>query len=246
MSLSTVLIGCAKDTNFAPPADSEYVTVTVKVPPDFEPETMQVVYRSSVCKRRTSDSAGRPFEIEGFNSMKIQPRRLETKELYEAKIAVNGGGQCGWRLSNVTFGITHPHPIVHGADWFAGGGGVVVIFDNNNSGRGGADFFVDGNLHLVKDYYYWISERFLGGHVKTLSLFGGGYGYLMYNAATAKEIYFEPVVHSKYVLRSVGPKVKKDGNHPTFTYPDGSTSSNGKPASFARLEAIRHTAEAEK
>jgi hypothetical protein len=246
MSLSTVLVGCAKDRSFAPPADSEYVTVTVKVPPDFEAETMLVMYRSSVCKRRRSDSAGRPYEISGFNNMEIQPRRSGTTDLYEAKLAVDGGGQCQWRLSNVTFGIAHPHPIVHGADWFGGGGGVVVIFDENNSNRGGATFFADGDLIITKDYYPWIDEERLGQPAVSFSLFGSGYAYLMYKAATAKEIYFEPVVHSKYVLRSIGPKVKKDGNYTTFIYPDGSTFSNGKPASFARLEAIRHAAEASK
>jgi hypothetical protein len=241
------LNGCAKDRSLAPPPESQYVTVTVRVPPNFEAETMQVTYRSAVCKRRRSNSAGGFFEIDGFHNIEIRPRRIENTDRYTAKLEVDGGGQCQWRLSNTTFGVTHPDPNVYGANWVAGGGSVVVVFDNNNSGHGGVDYHVDGNLKITKDYYPWISERYLGGHSINLSLIGHDPSYLIYKAPTAREIYFEPLVHTEYVLRSVGPKVKKEGNYTKYTYPDGTVSSDGKwPPSFNRLEAIRHAAEAKK
>ncbi|MFJ3483670.1 hypothetical protein ACIPL1_09835 [Pseudomonas sp. NPDC090202] len=168
----TSLNGCAKDERFLPPADNEYVTVTVKVPSDFEADTMQVMYRSPLCTQNRGDSAGRSYEVDGFHSIEIQPSRLGETDLYQAKLAVNGGGQCQWRLSNVTFGVAFLKPAIFGATTFSGGGGVVVIFDNNDSSRGGADYHVDGDLEVVKDYYPWIDENFLGGYWKDLRMFG--------------------------------------------------------------------------
>ncbi|MNY74886.1 hypothetical protein D3C86_2140160 [compost metagenome] len=69
----------------------------------------------------------------------------------------------------------------------------------------------------------------------------------MYQALQARQVYFEPVLHSKFFVYSVGPKEKKKGNFATFTYPDGSIEkiARAKP-DFRRLQAIRQSAEAQK
>jgi hypothetical protein len=54
-------------------------------------------------------------------------------------------------------------------------------------------------------------------------------------------------LHSDFVVYSAGPKIKKDGNHTTISYPDGSFEADGRSGpNFNKLQAIRLAAEIEK
>ena len=245
VALFISLNGCAKDYSLAPPADSELITVTVKVPEELEAETMQVMYRSTLCTFTDHTASGQPYKRDGYQRTDIQPVRQGQSDLYKARLSIDGGGACQWRLSNVIFGVTYDDPARFGENvmWGAGGG-VVVIFDHNNSPRGGADTEVDGDLTIKKDYYPWIDEEFLGPYKKTVNLAGEGDIYLSYQASQARQVYFEPVLHAYYVIYSAGPKVKKKGNHTTFTYPDGSVVADGRSdPDFRKLQALRVAAE---
>ncbi len=241
LSLLFSLSGCAKDYSLSPPADSEQITVTVKVPKDLVAETMQVMYRSTLCTFTDHSASGKPYQRDGYQSTDIQPEREGQSDLYEAKLAVDGGGACQWRLSNVTFGVTYADPTRFGENvTFGAGGGIVVVFDHNNSPRGRTGIEVEGDLAIRKDYYPRIDEDFLGRYKKTINLVGEARTYLNYQALQARKVYFEPVLHSDFVLYSAGPKVKKKGNFTTFTYPDGSVVADGKwHPDFLRLQTIR-------
>ena len=244
MSLS----GCAKDYSLAPPADSEKVTVTVKVPKDLTTRPMQVIYRSTICTFTDHTAMGKPYQRDEYQRTDIWPVRQGQSDLYRAELAMDGGGACQWRLSNVTFGVAYADPARFGESVnFGGGGGVVVIFDDNNSPRGGADFKVEGDLTIKKDYYPWVSEAFLGGYRKHISLLGEGYIYLMYQALQARKVYFDPVLHSNFMLHSTEPKEKKEGSYIAFTFPDGSVWADGRlDSKFQKLQAIRLAAENKK
>jgi hypothetical protein len=245
LSPFVALTGCAKDRSFAPPADNEYVTVTVKVPDELKARDMKVMYRSPICKFVTHDARGRRVEMDGYKKVDMQPEQQGESDLYQTKLPIDGGGACKWYLSNVTFGVAYKEPSRFGEKVTYGtGGGVIVIFDHNSSPRGGADFKVEGNLVVKQDYYPWIDEGFLGPYKKTISLASEGYFYRMYQALQAREVYFEPVLHSGFVLQSAGPKVKKDGNYTSYTYPDGSVYADGRShPNFLRLQTIRLKAE---
>ncbi|WP_122553169.1 hypothetical protein [Pseudomonas viridiflava] len=240
------LSGCAKDYGLAPPVDSEKITVTIKVPKDLKAESMRVMYRSSVCTFTGHTGNWVAFKREGYQKLDLEPVRVGESDLYEAKLPVDGGGACQWRLSNVTFGVVHKNPSQFGEDVIPGaGGGVVVVFDHNKPSRSGPSIEVGGDLVIRKDYYPWVKERFLGGHVKRVSLMGAEDIYLGYEALHAKKVYFEPVVHSDFILYSVEPKELKEGRYTRFTFPDGSVVADGRPNSkFLKLEAIRKAAEA--
>ncbi|MGN8278690.1 hypothetical protein [Pseudomonas sp. SMN5] len=128
---------------------------------------------------------------------------------------------------------------------FGTGGGIVATFDHNNSPRGGADFKVDGDLKIKKDYYPRMDEEFLGRYKRTIHLLGNGNSiFPVYQALQARQIYFEPILHSDFVLHSIGPKEKKRGNYTSYIYPDGSVVADGRYGpSFGKLEAIRQAAE---
>ncbi|MGJ7517976.1 hypothetical protein ACSFE6_27010 [Pseudomonas baetica] len=241
LSLLFSVSGCSKDYSLTPPADSEQITVTVKVPKELKTETMWVMYRSTTCKRISHGASGQRIELDGHHSVYKEFQRQGESDLYQIELPKDGGGACKWHLANVTFGVAYADPTQFGENvTFGAGGGVVVIFDHNNSPRGGADVKVDGDLEIKKEYYPWVSEGYIGGYRKRVSLAGAGSIYLSYQALTARKVYFEPVLHSDYVLYSVGPKEKKKGNYTSFTYPNGSVVADGKwHPDFLKLQTIR-------
>jgi hypothetical protein len=246
--LFTSLSGCAMDRSLVPPPDSELMTITVKVPKDLKARTLEVMYRSPICKRITSGASGQRIELQGYHGIDVQLQQQGQSDLYEAKLPIDGGGGCQWHLSNVSFGVVYSDPKRFGKNvtWGAGGG-IGVKFDQNRPLRtSGIPIEVEGDLTLKKDYYAWIDEEFLGPYKKTVSLTGEGDIYLSYQALQARQIYFEPVLHSGFAVYSAGPKIKKEGNHTAFTYPDGSTSADGRSKpDFRKLQAIRLAAEAQ-
>ena len=243
--LTVSVSSCAQDYSLSPPADSEQVTVTLKVPKELEAETMQVMYRSTLCTFTDHNASGKPYNRDGYQRIDIQPIRQGLSDLYEARLAVQGGGSCEWRLSNVTFGVTYANPAQFGENVrFGTGGGVVVVFDNNNSPRGGTGIKVDGDLTIKKDYYPWVKENFLGGYSKRINLAFEGGSYLSYQALGARKVYFEPVLHAGFVVYSLGPRVKKEGNYTTIMYPDGSVETDGRwGPNIRKLQTIRLAAE---
>lgn len=240
------LNGCSQDYSLEPPADSEQVTVTVKVPEELVAETMQVMYRSATCKGITHGASGQRIELDGRHGIDVQLQRQGQSDLYQARLPMDGGGACRWHLSNVIFGVAYGDTARFGEGvTYGAGGGVVVKFDHNRPMRSsGLPIEVDGDLTIKKDYYPWIDEEFLGPYKKTVSLAGEGNIYLSYQALQARQVYFEPVLHSDFVIYSAGPKVKKKGNHTSFTYPDGSVVTDGRSdPDFRKLQALRLAAE---
>jgi hypothetical protein len=225
------------------------MTITVKVPKELETETLKVMYRSAVCKYITHGAFGQRIELEGYHGIDVQLQRQGQSALYQAKLPIDGGGTCQWHLSNVRFGVAYGNPARFGENvTYGAGGGVVVMFDHNRpSLSSGLPKKVDGDLAIRKDYYPWLSEAFLDGYRKRVSLAGEGSIYLMYQALQARQVYFEPVLHSDFLVRSEGTKIHKIGSFITFTYPDGSVAADGRyQPNFRKLQAIRLAAEAQK
>ena len=237
-----ILSGCAKDHSLAPPVDSETVTVTIKVPPELIPEALEVMYRSEICKYFTRGGSGQRVELDGYHAVTTSLVRREQTDFYQARLPKDGGGRCQWHLANITFGVAYPEANRFGEGVkYGAGGGVVVKFDKNRASRDGLSQKVEGDLILKKDFYPWISERFLGGHRKAIHIRGDGGIYDSYEAPRASVIYFEPVLHSDYLSYVVQPRVKKPGNHAIITYPDGSIQADGRRwgPDFRKLQAIR-------
>jgi hypothetical protein len=246
--LFTSLSGCAQDYSLAPPANSEQVTVRIKVPPELEAEKMEVMYRSATCQRTRRDAYGEPYKVDGFHGIDVQLQQQGQSDIYEAKLARDGGGACQWHLANVTFGVVHRYPEQFGDEvTFGGGGGVVVIFDKNDSSMGGPDIKIEGDVTIKEEFYPWVSESFLGGYRKQMYLAGKHQTYLKYQAISARRLYFEPHLNSTLIVRSAEPKIHKIGVFSEFSYPDGSVLSDGAAyPDFRRLEAIRQAVESKK
>ncbi|WCD82234.1 hypothetical protein [Pseudomonas sp. TUM22785] len=117
--------GCAQLMNqdLSPPPGGETVSVSVKVPKDLAANTMRVMYRSEKCPITRSDGSGGRYEIDGAKAIEVEPQRQGMTDIYEAKLAKDGGGFCEWKLSNVTFGVHYQSATKFGEDAQVGGGG---------------------------------------------------------------------------------------------------------------------------
>lgn len=240
-----VISGCARDKSLAPPANSELVAVTLKLPAELVSAPLEVMYRSGICKYFAQGGSGQRVERDGYHAIKVDLVRQGQSDLYRAMLMKDGGGACKWHLANVTFGVSYAEHVKFGEGITHGSGaGVVVKFDDNKSPRDGYTRKVEGDLTLIKDYYPSVYENFLGGYRKTVRLRGEGETYMIYKALSAREIYFEPILHLDYIVYTVGPKVKKPGSHAKITYPDGSVQPDGRwGPDFRKLQAIRLKAE---
>jgi hypothetical protein len=245
----TLLSGCAQDYRLSPAPYGEKVSLTIKLPEDLELRSMRVMYRSAVCQRVTYDGDGRPERVDGHNGFEV-PLQKREGDLYGAELFVDGGGPCQWRLSNVDFGVKYRMPTPFGENVIPGsGGGVVIVFDHNNPQRQvSRSIEVNGpDLRIVENYYPWVSESFINGYVQRVRLSGKGGSYLTYEAPDARKIYFEPVLHRDYVVKSIAPKKPIPGEFLKLYYPDGTVESDWRAMpSFEKLQTIRLEAEAKK
>lgn len=247
------LSGCqlARNSTLSPKPEAGTIQVTIKVPEELVARDMQVIYRSTKCtttyrsmldwEKRTRDN---------YAGLHLQPVRRPGTDLYEATLAVNGSGACRWRLSNAIFGVSYRDPSKFGSDVKLGaGGGLIVMFDESDSAHGGPNFkasiSAEGVASVKQNYYPWLHERFLGGDRKSISLTTDADIFIRLRAPNARAVHFEPIFHPQFLVRSIGPKVKRKGESTVFFYPDGShsTESRTKP-SFKKLEAMRQAAEA--
>jgi len=248
-ALFSAVSGCGTDRSMSPQQQGEKVSFVIKVPKELEPSVMHVMYRSALCPRITRDGYGRPKAIDGHNGFDVtlQPGK---NNLYATELYVDGGGSCKWRLSNVSFGVQYPVPTPFGNDAMPGGGGaLVIVFDENNPQRRvSSPITVEGEvLDIVGDYYPLISEHFIDGHRRYVGLLGADGGDLRYNAKQARKIYFEPVLHQEYIVKSIAPKKNVLGDFTKFYYPDGTVQSHWRSeADFGKMQEIRLKAEAKK
>ena len=226
--------------------DAEGVMVVMKIPQELKPEKLEVMYRSTICKRVSPNSSGILRETNGFNSMDVVFVPYQTEGSYIAKAPIDGGGECHWKLSNIAFSVAYIDKTQFGENVsYQGGAGISVNFDGQNPRRSsGGALKVEGDVHVIQDYYPWLDENFLGSYWKTVKLVADRNLYKAYNAFRARNVYFEPVLHSGFIVRSKSPLVKAEGNRTIFTYPDGTSKPEaaGRP-SFRKLQEIRLASE---
>ena len=237
-ALDAVFLAQASDRDLSPPPGGETVSVSVKVPKDLAANTMRVMYRSEKCPLTRSDGSGGRYEIDGAKAIEVEPQRQGMTDIYEAKLAKDGGGFCEWKLSNVTFGIHYGHIEQFGENVeFSGGGEVIVIFDKNSpqqqSMYGARE--VDGDVLISEDYFPWLSKIFLNGERSVIELYGGQ-SFLTFKSLSAKKVVFQPRYHADLLVRTVG--VKAIGGAPEVIYPDGSKQLASSVPNINRLKEI--------
>lgn len=226
-------------------ADGETILVQLKLSEALRPKTMELMYRSKLCKHTTSSASGKPIELDGYNEIEVELSN-NGSDLLSYEVPLEVGTACDWKLNSIAFGVEYDGEGKFGRNLrYVGGGGLVVSFDDHMAQRGSNyPKKITGDLVLKQDYYPWVAENFIEGYEKTIRLVGDGYGYITFTAPTARKIYFEPVLHVDFPVFSVGPKGIAKGNKTLFTYPDGSTKVHAlAEPSYKKLAAIRSMAE---
>lgn len=241
------LTGCNSSQNLNPPKNGESVQVSINVPDGFTAHDIKVIYRSKTCIRSgTSLATGKKITRDGYQDLTITPELQVESNLYTAKVPVDGGGRCKWKLSNLVIDVGYTNTNEFGPDISKGSSAEIIVrYDEHRPYKsGGRELNIEGDVAISADYYPWFHERFISGHQKSINLYGAYGDYMSVYAPQARKIQFEPKVHSDFIVYSKGYKEKMIGRHPVFTYPDGSMQPETfVHPNFQKLQSIRLKAE---
>ncbi|MEL2243588.1 hypothetical protein PAS25_21705, partial [Leclercia adecarboxylata] len=162
--ISFLLISCERNEQLQPPSNGKKVLIKVKLPSDLDVLPLGVMYRSEICHKKRNAPDGKSHEEPGFNFIKMNLKRRGNSSEYDLFVPFDGGGQCNWKLSNVTIDIQYSSDAFKENIDHVIGAGIIVIFDNNRPQRDdGVYENVTGDLFISKNYFPWINERFLNG-----------------------------------------------------------------------------------
>jgi len=232
---------CTKGQSFYFPDDGERVTVSVKTQEDLELRSMDAVYRSSICTITNYTAAWVSYEVEGYNYISKQAEPGAEKDVYKTEFDIDGGGECKWKLSRLNFGVQYKYPERLAMNpLVVGDGDVTVLFEYDELPGDEQSASILGDFGIKEDYYLWVADRPERIPKMKVGLFAEEGTPHTYSVKGARSIYFQPRLHSDYVVYSSSVKAKGKGYDVVFTYPDGRVIEDGRvrPA-FKRLGCIR-------
>ncbi|EHG7581557.1 MULTISPECIES: hypothetical protein [Citrobacter] len=234
------LSGCALSEDLSPPADGKTVKVSVVKPADVDILPMDVIYRSEKCRDKVFTSTGAITSRAGYHLLTV-PFKPETGSgIVSNRVALDGGGQCEWKLSNIRFQFKFSDMTKFGADIKNNiPNDIVYVFDNNPPPRGNGHYEdVYGDIKIENDYYPLVIYDRIIDHAKTLSI--ESEKMLAYRVHDGRSIFFEPHVYSDKLVRILGPE--KIGDNTLSIYPDGTQTLKKKgsyPLDFKKLKEIK-------
>ena len=158
----------------SPPADTKWVNFEVKNPSQYtKPFPLEVRYISYECKKkRVCGFDGSVINEPSYNVIRI-PMNRSNGDIWEAKVAMTGGGSCQWALSAVTLGIEYIDATHLGKDLVPGTAvGVSLAFDNDASRNGQFENLSDSNPSFTSTYYPLIKTNKTIRENDSLSIFG--------------------------------------------------------------------------
>lgn len=246
-----ILNGCATatDKTLSPPSDTQWVNVEIKNPsPYTSPFPLEVVYLSDVCKKNyISGFDGKRVEEVNYNPISIPLKQKSNSDIYQAKIAMTGGGACQWRLSEFNLGIEYIDAKHLGKGLVPGTAvGATIAFDDVASRNGQFESVSGNNLKLAPKYFPMItrwSKRKDSNKPDDVSLFGEGKAFISQRIYPKNDlnimINYYPILDEKKTVEITFPYAKNNGDHTKIKYPDGSVVSDGSIyPDFEKVEKI--------
>ncbi|MEQ4924994.1 hypothetical protein ABN099_16110, partial [Proteus hauseri] len=138
----------------SPPADTEWVTVGIKLPAGIEALPLNVLYRSDICQRARYNSAGEKYYISGFNPNTVALKQQGNSDIYQVQIALNGGGSCQWQLSEVWMSIIYKKTLNTDSDFKTiPSHKLILIFNNHKFNEGEIIRNLIKNEKIELNYY---------------------------------------------------------------------------------------------
>ncbi|UPK80181.1 hypothetical protein LW139_15345 [Proteus vulgaris] len=233
--------GCAprsdKNKTLSPPANTEWVTVGIKLPEGIEALPLNVLYRSEICQRAQYNSAGEKEYISGFNPNAVALKQQGSSDIYQTKIALNGGGSCQWQLSEVWISIIYKKTLNTDSDFEAiPSHKLILLFNNNKYNEGEIIRNLIENEKIELNYY----PVFINNEVsneKKITLFNhwGRSQYILVN--NERNILFTPLFHKDNITKIDMPKeLEKDI---IIYYSDGTIEKKSSwPPNYNKLKSL--------
>jgi hypothetical protein len=234
------LSGCALSEDLSPPPDGKTVKIAVVKPADVDILPMDVIYRSEKCRDKIFTSTGAVTSRAGYHLPTVPFKSEMGSGTVSNRVALDGGGQCEWKLSNIRFQFKFSDMTKFGADIKKNiPNDIVFVFDNNSPPRGNGHYEdVYGDIKTKNDYYPLVIYDRIIDHAKTLSI--ESERMLTYKVHDGRGVFFEPQVYSGKLVKILGPE--KISDNTISIYPDGTQTIKKKssyPLDFKKLNEIK-------
>ncbi|OVZ93166.1 hypothetical protein CBW58_07105 [Yersinia frederiksenii] len=239
LMVPVLLSGCEKDERLSPPLNGKSVSVTVKIPHEIDVLPLGVMYRSNKCFKKRSNSNGESYEVPGFHFTEINLKQIGDSDLFESQVPFDGGGNCQWKLSNVTIGIKYKkNALFESGDVTNVPINEIITFDEMEPQRvSGSYKDVYKELVISGDYYPMMTTYRIKDQSKTLSIVKEI--DFIYKMHEADKLFFYPVIHSNLIVKAMEPDKQKVGEYFEVTYPDGVVTSSPYFPDFKKLRTLQ-------
>lgn len=213
----------------SPPADSEQITVSFRVPEGVTLLPLGGLYVSSKCTTTHFTAGGRAYQVSATKGVSLPFVSQGEGNLRTASIAKDGGGRCRWMLSSVWVGfrLSEGNPLLKGKEVIETSYDFDISgYDDSGGSFGiGREKEVYGDLKITTDFFpmIFISHTL---NKTTLELFGGDTKFdkwsRRYRLSDTTNIYLSPRVYidKPVIFEAPNPRPGKI----TVLYPDGSRS----------------------
>lgn len=243
--LVILLSGCVgRNRAISPPSDNQWVDIEIKAPKNTKAALLAAFYTSDKCKKERYNTDMEIYLVSGTQTNYVNMDFDKISGNYKSKIPVDGGGQCKWRLSKVTFGIQYSrtgHLIKNGGGQIGTAVGIEVAFDDEGA-KNGDYILTTSPLSLTPTYYPIITKKYLPSEITQLSLLGKE-AFESYRINVINDenigIKLSPILDESKIVKKIGPKSIGVGNFFHIEYPDGSVTSNGEVTpDFEKLSSM--------
>ncbi|MGH1500508.1 hypothetical protein ACRBEF_13390 [Yersinia proxima] len=240
-----LLSGCvAKNSAISPPSDDQWVDVEIKAPINTQAAPLAAFYISDKCKKEKYNTDMKIYLVPGTKTNYVNMDFDKTAGNYKSKIPIDDGGPCEWKLSRITLGIKYSrseHIIKNSGVKIGTAVGIEVAFDEQGE-RSGDYISANNPISVSPTYYPIVKERYIVAEGVFLSLLGKkDFELYKINNHDGRNltVNFSPIIDESKIVKMVGPKIKKKGNHWRIEYPDGSVTSDGEVTpDFEKLSSM--------
>ncbi|BEM74020.1 hypothetical protein SME36J_34430 [Serratia marcescens] len=212
----------------SPPADSERITVSFRVPEGVTLLPLGGLYESSECTNTNFTGGGNTYQADATTGVSLPFVSQGAGNLMSVSIAKDGGGRCRWKLSalQVGFRVSDVNSLAKGKEVREAHYDFDLLGNGNCGGAFGVKQVnvVAGDLDIKTDFFPMIYISHIPINRTTVELFGGDTDYekwsRCYRLSDTGNISINPVVHFGKVVTLEEPN-NRHGDF-TVTYPDGS------------------------
>lgn len=216
-----LIASCDRDRSLQPLADSKKIQFLLTLPPEAEPLPLEITYRSVVCKQRRINAKGGVYEIPGFKYLVLD--MTERKNSWEKEVALEGGGQCSWSLSNITVRFKYKYKykyILNDGVMENIPSKITFTLDDNSPPVSDGTFRIVNSKTAVSDDYYPVITTY-HNPMKKVFLLKVRSPYTYYKIQGVSIVRIIPRIHADNLTKVTQPATYGAGSYFKVEYSDG-------------------------